>query len=444
MDSESHVPEEHRVNRTGKWLPQDHRVHKEWLGDIIDYVDNHPKELHPVIKEFRDMIEEDTRIYLLFSSMFEQIPNKKPYNNDPTGHRQIHDCDHMLRVLNHLLTTAPSWSNKSERVGLVGLPINALFDWPMATKSGFAVFLDPKVNAMLKKVLNTWAEYLASPASAEVLEEGNPSSWFSDTGVKELAKTANIEETSYSFEEMFICNPSAKHHGFKSWDDFFTRQFKEGIRPVAAPDNPDVIVNACESTPFNVAYGVKARDKFWNKGQPYSVSDMLAHDELTEQFIGGTVYQAFLNALSYHRWHSPVAGRIVKAYVQDGTYFSEPLFEEFDATHGADEGGEVTGQGYITATAVRAIIFIEADNPAIGLMAFLGVGMAEVSTCDITVKEGQHVEKGDQIGMFHFGGSTHCLLFRNGVEVGGFPDASRQKNVPVRAEVAVVKSSAGS
>jgi phosphatidylserine decarboxylase len=100
----------------------------------------------------------------------------------------------------------------------------------------------------------------------------------------------------------------------------------------------------------------------------------------------------------------------------------------------------VTGQGYITATAVRAVIFIEADNAAIGLMAFLGAGMAEVSSCDITVKEGQHVEKGDQIGMFHFGGSTHCLLFRKGVEVGGFPDPGRQRNVPVRGEVAVVKS----
>jgi phosphatidylserine decarboxylase len=31
------------------------------------------------------------------------------------------------------------------------------------------------------------------------------------------------------------------------------------------------------------------------------------------------------------------------------------------------------------------------------------------------VKEGQAVEKGDQIGYFQFGGSTHCLLFRKGV-----------------------------
>jgi phosphatidylserine decarboxylase len=101
-----------------------------------------------------------------------------------------------------------------------------------------------------------------------------------------------------------------------------------------------------------------------------------------------------------------------------------------------------TGQGYLTATATRAIIFFEADNKDLGLVCFLGIGMTEVSTCDITVKEGQHVKKGDEIGMFHFGGSTHCVLFRKGVELDEFPDTKDpQQNVPVRSKLAVVKKS---
>lgn len=103
--------------------------------------------------------------------------------------------------------------------------------------------------------------------------------------------------------------------------------------------------------------------------------------------------------------------------------------------------GESTGQGYITATATRAIIFMEADNPAIGLMAVLAVGMAEVSTCDIGLEKGQRIEKGEQIGMFHFGGSTHCLLFRKNVDVHGFPEPGRTHNVPVRSELAIVRPS---
>jgi phosphatidylserine decarboxylase len=428
--------------RIGEWLPHDQRAHKEWLGGVIDHVDQNPEDLHPVLKEFQDLIENNTRVWLLFSSMFEQIPNKKPYGDDPrgSGHPQIRDHVHMLQVMNHLIRTAPSWNDKSERVGLVGLPFNALFDWPMGTQSGFAVFLDPDVNKMLKKVLDVWAEFLRSPSSASVLQRDHKGSWFSPHGHDELTFTANVGKTDKKFEELFQCDPAKPHYGFNSWDHFFTRLFREDARPTASPNDDGVIANACESKTFKVARDVKRRDHFWLKGQPYSVLDMLAHDALADQFTGGIVYQAFLSALSYHRWHAPVSGKLVKAYLVDGTYYSEPLWEDFTDQQSADPAGQVTSQGYLTATATRAVMFFEADNPAIGLMAFLGIGMCEVSTCEMTVKEGQHVVKGDEIGMFHFGGSTHCLLFRKGVELDGFPEPHPEHNIPVRSELARVIS----
>jgi phosphatidylserine decarboxylase len=73
-------------------------------------------------------------------------------------------------------------------------------------------------------------------------------------------------------------------------------------------------------------------------------------------------------------------------------------------------------------------------------MAFIGVGMAEVSTCEISVREGDRLRKGDQIGMFHFGGSTHCLVFRKDVKVSGFPQPGLGENVPVRSRLAVVEA----
>lgn len=314
----------------------------------------------------------------------------------------------------------------------------------MGTPSGYAAFLDPEINAMLKKVLNAWGEYLRSPASADVLNSTS-NGWFGETGHRDLTTVAKIGPTAtetLEFHQMFHCDPSAPNYGFKSWDDFFTRLFRDGMRPVAEPDNDRVLANACESRPFRLAHNVKGRDRFWIKSQPYSVLDMLAHDQYAEQFVGGTIYQAFLSALSYHRWHTPVSGKVVKAFVADGTYYSEPLFEgvgnPLPHAQDIDIAGQVTSQAYITSTATRAIIFIEADEPAIGLMAFIGVGMAEVSTCDITVKEGQHITKGDEIGMFHFGGSTHCLLFRKGVNVSGFPEPGMEENMPVRSRLAVV------
>jgi phosphatidylserine decarboxylase len=137
---------------------------------------------------------------------------------------------------------------------------------------------------------------------------------------------------------------------------------------------------------------------------------MLANDDSVEQFVGGTVYQAFLSATNYHRWHSPVAGKIVRAFVQPGTYYSEADSEGKDAVE------PMNSQSYLAHVAARAIILIEADDPVIGLMAFVPVGMSDVSSCliDAKVTPGYHIEKGEELGYFQFGGSTHCLVFRHG------------------------------
>jgi phosphatidylserine decarboxylase len=205
---------------------------------------------------------------------------------------------------------------------------------------------------------------------------------------------------------------------------------------VASPGDDNVIANACESAPYKLATNVKWQDQFWIKDQPYSLSHMMDGDALAQQFVGGTIYQAFLSATSYHRWHSPVSGRIVKTRLIDGSYYAQTPAVGFDAA------GPNESQGYITQVASRGLVFIQADNPKIGLMAVLFVGMAEVSSNDITVYEGQRVKKGDQLGMFHFGGSTHALILRPQVKLDfdlrGQTPSLNTKNIPVRAKIATV------
>ena len=42
--------------------------------------------------------------------------------------------------------------------------------------------------------------------------------------------------------------------------------------------------------------------------------------------------------------------------------------------------------------------------------------MAEVSSCVLLdqIEPGYKVKKGDELGYFQYGGSTHCLIFRHG------------------------------
>ncbi len=410
--------------RVGRWLPSDEALLAKWLEAIIQKTQAEQKALHPVIADFQHLIEGNAEIAMLFHQMFEQIPKKPPYNKDPTGKPQVRSYQHMLQLLNTIMTHAPEFNES----GLVGCPINTIFDWSMGTAAGFTAFLNERVNAQLKKVLNAWARFLSSRDSTYVLNDHPRRGWFG----------ADAKMAMPNFEKEFQCDPRQPHHGFKSWDDFFTREFLPGIRPVAGPEDDAVIVNACESAPYRLARHVRQHDKFWIKSQPYSMAHMLANDILVPLFVGGTVYQAYLSPHSYHRWHSPLSGKVSKAYVKEGTYYSEAPSEGFDPA------GPNDSQGYITAVATRALIFIQADNPDIGLMCVMPVGMAEVSTCQMTVYEGQHVKKGDQIGMFHFGGSTHCLIFRPGVnlefDLHGQTPGLRSRDIPVNARIATVKA----
>lgn len=131
--------------------------------------------------------------------------------------------------------------------------------------------------------------------------------------------------------------------------------------------------------------------------------------ETAQSFAGGKLYQGYLSAFNYHRWHAPVSGQIREAYNVDGTYFSEIEGE------GADARGLNDSQGYTTAVAARAVIVIDCDESALGAVACIFVGMAEVSSCRIVALPGQRVEKGDEIGFFQYGGSTYCLVFQPGV-----------------------------
>ncbi|KAI9767977.1 MAG: hypothetical protein M1840_005289 [Geoglossum simile] len=155
-----------RAQRPGLWLPGDYRIQQAWLRKTAQYVDANPKELHPTVAELKDLIENESRIYLLASSMYQDIPDNY---SDPSGQPVIRSYTQMLQVMNHLLTVAPVWSEHENEVGLVGLPMHAFLDWPMGTFYGLGFFLDPQVNAILKKILHVWGDFLRSSASADVL-----------------------------------------------------------------------------------------------------------------------------------------------------------------------------------------------------------------------------------------------------------------------------------
>ncbi|RDA91882.1 hypothetical protein CP533_0382 [Ophiocordyceps camponoti-saundersi (nom. inval.)] len=435
------LPHHLQRRRPGAWTEADIQARSRFVRDLAARADAQPEMLliRPV-DDLRRLIETQPRVFMHFSQMFNQIPWRQPYLFDLSGlEPEIRDYKHMLRVLNHVATTAPTLES-------AGIPMTNL--GTSLGKFGHAAFLDPDVNDAMGRILAAWRAHLESPESRNVMSRKSESSWLGPATLEALERLGNAPyNTTLRFDELYECDATDEDFfGFQSWDDFFARRLRPGVRPVASPDDDDVIVSACEASPYNVARGVKLRDTFFAKGQPYSVLDMLGHDPLAEQFAGGTVYQAFLTPLSYHRWSAPVSGVVRRAMTVPGAYFSIPLSLGVGDRNVSDIAPDsvVQSQSYLTSMSARAVIMIEADNPAIGLMAFVAVGMTDVSSCEVTVHEGQRVRKGDELGTFHYGGSSHCLLFREGVELEDLPEPgnvtlTHVNNVPVRGRLAVVK-----
>ena len=397
--------------------------------------------MHQAIEDFQRTIESDVEILRLMKDMFAEIPQHRSFSQDPLGKPRASNYRDLLEAFDTTITKAPEWNG--ENPGVKCLPFSALLDWPLSTKSGRACFHNEKVNTCIRAVFAAWTDFLDSERSAYVLND-SPLGWFCRSA-QAFVMCDTADQSNRQFEKEFACNESKPWESYPTWNAFFTRAFHPGVRPVAAPDDANVIVNACEAAPFRLASDVQIHDTFWLKEQPYSLQDMFADHPLAIQFAGGTVYQGFLNAGSYHRWHSPVNGHIVALHMQPSLYFAKP--ERMSASGYDDTGFDPTdpieSQAYIAQVSSRAMIFIEADNPSIGLMCVMPVGWVEASSCKITVREQEHVIKGEQLGMFRFGGSTHCLIFRPGVrlrwDLRGQTPGSSTLILPVNSALAVIE-----
>ena len=379
------------VRRRAGWLPADQEGLERWLhGRRSRIAERDPdRALHPAVAAFRAVVESDPVLRMYAHEMIAQVPAGRAYRE-----RHLESFDELLLLVDDVVTTAPEYSDDQ----MVMTPLDGVLDWTKATPAGFAFYRDPRVNDALRGVLQGWCDFLSSDASLAVLTP-EPSGWMGDAAQRAVGM------------DQFVVDPDDEHWGFTSWNDFFTRRFRDGERPVAAPEDDAVVVSPCEATPYRIASRVHRRDDFWAKAEPYSLDELLAGDESVDAFVGGTVWQAFLSAVDYHRWHSPVSGWVVRAWVQPGTYYSEA-----DA-QGTDAAEPTLSQGYLSHVATRAIVLVHADDPAIGLVACVFIGMSDVSSCVVgdCIEPGTRVAKGDELGYFQFGGSTVCVLFGAGV-----------------------------
>jgi phosphatidylserine decarboxylase len=297
--------------------------------------------------------------------------------------------EELLIALDHITRMAPYYDTHS-----VAFPMSALFSYMMMTDAGEAIFRNAAFNEAIRQILKEWCRYLDSPESRHTLNHG-PHGWLSPFAYQDM----KLYE--------FVTDRSDPHWGWKSYNDFFHRAIKPEARPIAGPDDPSVIVSANDGHVLAIARGIKRTDQFWLKGEPYSLVDMLDRSKYVDRFVDGYVFQSFLSGSNYHRWHAPVDGTVEEAYVVNGLQFS-------DAESAGPDPGADLAEGYYACVNTRGLLFIRADNKAIGTVCVIPIGITEISSVEITVKPGDKLKKGDQLGYFSYGGSTLALVFEHG------------------------------
>ena len=138
-------------------MPEDQDELESWLDGQRERLEAKRERvvLHPVITEFRELADGDPVLRMYVERMIAEVPRTKPYRK-----RHLESVDQLLRLINEVLTMAPEFGDQA-----VTLPLTAILDWTMGTTAGFAAYRDPRVNAMLKKILTVWCEFLSSKDS---------------------------------------------------------------------------------------------------------------------------------------------------------------------------------------------------------------------------------------------------------------------------------------
>ncbi|MCV7191244.1 phosphatidylserine decarboxylase [Mycolicibacterium brumae] len=211
--------------------------------------------------------------------------------------------------------------------------------------------------------------------------------------------------------------------GYFTYNQFFARHIKPGMRPIAAIADDSVITSPADCT-FVDYWEVDNDSNIFieSKGLQWSIKDLLADSDYADEFAGGIFTHSFLNTNDYHRWHTPVSGTILEAKIIQGQDYLD-----IGVVPGPVVDGKQThnvtildGTGY-QFVQTRGMIVI--DSP-IGLVACVPMGMWPVSSVVITADEGRTLQKGDELGYFAFGGSDFVMVFqqRSNVILNGRPN----------------------
>ncbi|AIC09693.1 archaetidylserine decarboxylase [Xylella fastidiosa] len=108
-------------------------------------------------------------------------------------------------------------------------------------------------------------------------------------------------------------------HAYPSFNAFFTRSLKAGIRP---PDpNPDTLLMPADGRISQLG-PIREGRIFQAKGQSFTATELLGDTAAASAFTNGLFATVYLSPRDYHRVHMPCTGQLLKTVHVPGRLFS--------------------------------------------------------------------------------------------------------------------------
>ena len=191
---------------------------------------------------------------------------------------------------------------------------------------------------------------------------------------------------------------------YKSFNEFFTRSLKDGVR--AIDDHPNSIVSPADGAISQLGK-IKDGDIFQAKGQSFSVEKLIADPQLAEPFKNGQFATVYLSPKDYHRVHMPFAGTLTETLYVPGELFSvnQTTAENIPGLFARNERMVClfdTELGRMAVVLVGAMIVAGIETVATGKVK--PTGRLELNQHNL------FLEKGAELGRFYLG-STAVILF---------------------------------
>jgi phosphatidylserine decarboxylase len=213
----------------------------------------------------------------------------------------------------------------------------------------------------------------------------------------------------------------AKKTHFTSLHDCFTRELKEGARPID-PD-PRNLVSPCDAL-VGACGVVQQGSVLQAKGFPYPLMDLLGDAELVRYYLGGQYATLRLTSSMYHRFHAPADCRVQQVnYISGDTWNVNPIALKrverlFCKNERAVIRCRLADGAIITLVPVAAILVASMRLRFLDVLLHLRYRGPNLIRCDAALRRGEEMgwfEHGSTIIVF----APQGAALSAGVEEGG-------------------------